>query len=72
MEYFYKKTGLYIDWDQLTKLPEIDTLIDIGVGNEGTPDFYERFSNSKLILIDPLEEAYKFALENLKYRDIFL
>ena len=69
MEYFYKKTGLYIDWDQLTNLPEVDTLIDIGVGSEGTPDFYKRFSKSKLILIDPLEEAYKFALENLKNRD---
>ena len=69
MEYFYKKTGLYIDWDQLNKLPEIDTLIDIGVGKEGTPDFYKRFNKSKLILIDPLEEAYNFALENLKNRN---
>jgi len=69
MEYFYKKTGLYIDWEQLNKLPEIDTLIDIGVGYDGSPDFYERFNKAKLILIDPLDEAYKYALENLKDRD---
>ena len=42
-EYFYKKTGLYIDWDQINKLPNIDTLIDIGVGDIGTPMLYERY-----------------------------
>jgi len=58
--YFYKETGMYIDWDQLKSLPEIDTLIDVGVGPEGTPDLYEKFKNKKLILIDPLEEAETF------------
>ena len=24
----YKRTGLFIDWDQLESLPEIDTLIE--------------------------------------------
>ena len=43
-------------WDQLKKLPEIDTLIDIGVGDIGTPMLYERFPNQKLILVDPLDE----------------
>ena len=42
-EYFYEKTGMYIDWPQIARLPEIDSLIDIGVGNEGTPDLYNRF-----------------------------
>ena len=68
-EYFYKKTGLYIDWDQLKKLPEIDTLIDIGVGDIGTPMLYERFPNQKLILVDPLDEADHYIKNNLSKRD---
>ena len=68
-EYFYKKTGLYIDWDQIKKLPEIDTLIDIGVGDIGTPILYERFPNKKLILIDPLDEAEDYIKNNLNDRD---
>ena len=36
VEKFYTKTGMYIDWQQLESLPEIDTLIDIGVGVDGT------------------------------------
>lgn len=66
---FYEETGMFVDWSQLKKLPEIDTLIDIGVGPNGTPDLYERFPNAKLILIDPLDEAKNFALNNLKDRD---
>ena len=53
--YFYKETGMYIDWAQLDSLPEIDTFIDVGVGPKGTPDLYEKFESKKLILIDPLE-----------------
>ena len=67
--YLYEKTGMFIDWDQLKNLPEINTLIDIGVGKKGTKDFYKRFNKSKLILIDPLMEAKNFALENLSKRD---
>ena len=67
--YFYEKTGMYIDWDQLTKLPEIDTFIDIGVGKKGTPNFYERFNQAKLILVDPLIEAKNYAEKNLKNRE---
>lgn len=67
--YLYEKTGMYIDWDQLKHLPEINTLIDIGVGKNGTPNFYERFNKSKLLLIDPLIEAKQFALEKLTERD---
>jgi len=39
----YKRTGLFIDWNQLESLPEIDTLIDIdiGIGTRGTPELYE-------------------------------
>ena len=66
---FYEDTGMYIDWDQLNRLPKIDTLIDIGVGNRGTQNLYEKFSNQKLILIDPLDEAEDYATKNLKNRD---
>ena len=68
-KYFYEETGMYIDWQKLSKLPEIDTLIDIGVGDEGTPDLYDRFPQANLILIDPLEEAEKYVRENLSNRN---
>ncbi len=67
--YFYEKTGMYIDWDQLENIPEVDTLIDIGVGRNGTEILYKRFNSSKLILIDPLIEAKNYANQNLKHRD---
>ena len=63
------KRQVYIDKDQIKKLPEIDTLIDIGVGDKGTPDLYERFPNQKLILIDPLHESEKYASKNLSHRN---
>jgi len=59
-KYFYEETGMYIDWKQLERLPEIDSLIDVGVGPEGTPDLYKKFAGKKLILIDPLYEAEDF------------
>ena len=48
-KYFYEETGMYIDWKQLDKLPDINTLIDVGVGPAGTPDLYQRFNTQKLI-----------------------
>ena len=65
---FYEETGMYIDWQQLNKLPEIDTLIDIGVGPNGTEDLYNHFKNAKLILIDPIDEAKNFAKKLSKNR----
>ena len=67
--YFYKETGMYIDWDQLKNLPNIDTFIDVGVGAEGTPDLYEKFSEKKLVLIDPLDEAENFYKNNMQNAD---
>lgn len=67
---FYKKTGMYIDPDQLKKLPKVDTLIDIGVGPEGTPDLYALFNSSYLILIDPAIEAEKVAKKISKDREL--
>ena len=69
-KYFYEETGMYIDWKQLDKLPDINTLIDVGVGPAGTPDLYQRFNTQKLILIDPLSEAESFVLKNLNHRDV--
>jgi FkbM family methyltransferase len=65
---FYKTTGLFIDWDQLNKLPDVDTFIDIGFGPTGTPDLLKKFnkSNKELILIDPLKESELFARQSLK------
>ena len=66
----YETTGMFIDWTQLDNLPSIDTLIDIGVGSEGTPDLYNQFDHQKLVLIDPLKEAELFARNHLKHRDV--
>jgi FkbM family methyltransferase len=66
----YETTGMFIDWAQLNRLPSIDTLIDIGVGSEGTPDLYNKFNTQKLVLIDPLEEAEIYAKKHLKNRDV--
>ena len=63
--YFYKETGMFIDWTQMDKLPEIDTLIDVGVGPKGTPDLYEKFKGKRLVLIDPLDEAENYFNQNM-------
>lgn len=34
---FYKETEMYIDWKQINKLPNVKTLIYIGVGPNGMP-----------------------------------
>lgn len=69
-KYFRDETGMFVDWSQLKKLPEIDTLIDIGVGPMGTPDLYQRFSKAKLLLIDPLEETEAFINKHLSSREV--
>jgi FkbM family methyltransferase len=58
---FYKTTGLFIDWSQLKKLPDIDIFIDVGFGPGGTPELVKKFKNKELILIDPLKESEIFA-----------
>lgn len=56
--------------EELDKLKEpISTVIDVGV-MEGTPDLYSRWSDSNLILIDPLiesKELVKQLLSDRKY-----
>lgn len=66
--YFRDETGMYIDWDQLKRLPEIDTLVDIGVGPMGTPDLYTRFPSATLFLVDPLDETQQYIDEKLGAR----
>tara|TARA_B100000242_G_C43040606_1_gene485475 strand:+ start:104 stop:757 length:654 start_codon:yes stop_codon:yes gene_type:complete len=66
---FYESTGMYIDWDQLNNLPDIDTLVDIGVGIRGTENLYKKFPDKKLVLIDPLDEAENYAINNLQHRN---
>jgi len=70
IERFYTKTGMYVDWSQLESLPEIDTLIDIGVGPNGTEDLYRVFKNANLILIDPIDEAKEYANKLSKDRKV--
>ena len=68
--YFRDETGMFIDWSQLGKLPEINTLIDIGVGPMGTPELYKRFPSAKLLLVDPLEETENYISKNLLSRKV--
>ena len=67
---FYEETGMYVDWKQLKKLPEIETFIDIGVASYGTEDIYNRFPKAKLILIDPIDEAKDYAEKLSKKRNV--
>ena len=62
---YHKKTGMYVDWDQLSQLPDIDNFIDIGVG-DGTPDLWNKFKNKRIICIDPLEKSEVVAAKILK------
>jgi len=65
-EYFYEKTGMYIDWDQLERLPNVETIIDIGIGDIGTQWLWEKYSGKRIICIDPLYEAKEVAEKMLK------
>ena len=53
---------------KLKKLPSIDTLVDIGVGINGTPELYNHFDSAHLVLIDPTTEAKNYAETNLTAR----
>jgi FkbM family methyltransferase len=43
-------------WNQITDLPNVDVLIDVGVG-EGTQFLYDAFPDASLILVDPIEQV---------------
>ena len=65
---FYEETGIYTDWAQIKKLPSIDTLVDIGVGVNGTPELYNHFNSAHLVLIDPVKEVKNYVETNLTNR----
>ena len=65
---YYKKTGMYIDWQQVSKLPNIENFIDIGVGN-GTPDLWKKYKDKRIICIDPLNESEKVTARMLKNKN---
>jgi len=44
-------------WDGLSILPQVDNLIDIGIGHQGTPGLYEYFPSARKIFVDPLIEC---------------
>jgi len=60
----------YKDWEQSYNLPEIHTLIDIGVGPSGTEELYSCFKSAEFILIDPLDEAKEYANKLSKKRKV--
>jgi FkbM family methyltransferase len=66
---YYEETGIFTDWNQLNRLPKVDTLVDIGVGPNGTQDLYGHFPTAKLILIDPLVEARNYFEHKLKRKN---
>ena len=43
---YYKETGMFIDWKQLSQLPKIQNFIDIGIG-EGTKDLWRKYIKQK-------------------------
>ncbi len=65
---FYLETGIYTDWAQIKNLPSIDTLVDIGVGINGTPELYKHFNSAHLVLIDPVKEVKNYVETNLTDR----
>ncbi len=44
-------------WSGLSILPKVDNLIDVGIGQQGTPGLYYYFPNSRKIFVDPLIEC---------------
>lgn len=45
------------NWGRVRKLPKIRTLVDVGIGQNGTPYLWKHFINCQFIFIDPLEEC---------------
>lgn len=44
-------------YTRLTKIPSVATIIDVGVGDQGTPFLYSAFPEAFFVSIDPLIEA---------------
>lgn len=52
-----RKFGSTPGYHRLEKLPPLSTIIDVGVGDEGSPFLYERFEDAYYISIDPVAES---------------
>lgn len=52
-----KKSKSFPGYHRLDKLPDLSSIIDIGVGDEGSPFLYDRFKNAYYISIDPVSES---------------
>lgn len=59
---------MYVDWEQISTLPQIDNFIDIGVG-QGTPLLWKKYKNKKIICIDPLDYSENIVRKMLKKRN---
>lgn len=61
-----QKYGKSPGYHRLDRLPNIKTIIDVGIGHSGSPFLYKRNWNPYFICIDPLNEAKQFIETNLK------
>lgn len=62
-------------YHRLEVLPQLDTIIDVGVGHQGSFFLYKRFPNAYFISIDPLTEAEKLVndlIDNGRLKGHFL
>jgi len=57
----------------LQNLGSINTIIDVGV-NQGTPSLYKAFEDCNIVLVDPLLDFNKEAINKIKkqYKNVFL
>lgn len=60
-----RKFGSTPGYHRLEKLPQLATIIDIGVGDEGSPFLYERFQDAFYISIDPVAESEEAVKKHL-------
>lgn len=61
-----KACGSNPGYHRLDKLPVLSTIIDVGVGIEGSPFLYERFKEAFYISIDPVAESEEALKKHLK------
>lgn len=52
-------------WSKVSMLPQVPTIIDIGIGPKGTPGLYRYFPDSRYLFIDALEECKQAVEERL-------
>ena len=76
---FYKKRGRTKKEKELSeereyarevidRLPDVSTVVDIGIGPEGTRDLWDRYPDAQFVLIDPVIEC-KSSVEGMLEKD---